>query len=204
MMERPNEELVDVIHGQTTDLSAYGEDGRAEVISANALSTGLVGRYNDEQSALQPPLSAGTTEHRLGLVDTLSYGLKSPTASRTPAKTLNRDLSGIEDAEIFSRKSELEHMTEIRANAKDPLLCKYVKKGRGLFDDSILQHYEEQAKNNNNIEQIDYQNQQHAYKRGRKPSVLDEEGGAFSMGEGSKPPDKDLVRKTLGPTEATL
>lgn len=38
---------------------------------------------------------------------------------------MNRDINCVDDAEIFSRKSELEHMQEIRESAEDPF---YVQK----------------------------------------------------------------------------
>ena len=53
----------------------------------------------------------------------MSYGTKSPRKSRSPRtkKEMNRDISCVDDAEIFSRKSELEHMQEIRESAEDRL-----------------------------------------------------------------------------------
>ena len=57
----------------------------------------------------------------------MTHGLKASSPLRSPGngKTLNKDLSGLDDAEIFSRKSELEHMEEIRANARAPFQTKF-------------------------------------------------------------------------------
>ena len=70
-----------------------------------------------------PPKTGETVKSsRPGRVGHLSYGTKSPRKSRSPRsrKEMNRDISCVDDAEIFSRKSELEHMQEIREAAQDP------------------------------------------------------------------------------------
>ncbi len=50
MLEKENAELAEFVQGQMTgtDMSGYGEEGKQDATSANALSAGLVGRYNDE------------------------------------------------------------------------------------------------------------------------------------------------------------
>ena len=53
-------------------------------------------------------------------------------------------------------------------------------------------------------EPADDQDEKPAYKRGRKPSILDEDGDEHTARRAAAGTDNDLVRRQLRPTEAVM